>query len=109
MELGVRPGVLAEHVDGVEHELSAVEGVGPLPGGGGGVGRPAVEAVEVGGQGPELGFGQYDMASMVHLYDTNLPVPKLQALSAYLYRWWTMDAMSYWPKIPCSTILHLAP
>ena len=51
------------------------------------IGTPAEETYGAKCNMVEQGiFGQYDMASMVHLYDTNLPVPKLQALSAYLYR-----------------------
>lgn len=31
-------------------------------------------------------FDEYDMAIMVHLYNSNLPVPKLQGLATYMYR-----------------------
>lgn len=30
-------------------------------------------------------FDEYDMAIMVHLYNSNLPVPKLQGLATYMY------------------------
>lgn len=33
-------------------------------------------------------FDGYDMAIMVHMYDQNLPVPKLQAMDSYLYRFY---------------------
>lgn len=51
------------------------------------IGTPAEETYGAKCNMVEQGiFQEYDMATMVHLYDSNLPVPKLQGLSAYLYR-----------------------